>query len=75
MPPCSPIRFGCSTWQTICGRRTSGATSAQADGLVIRVEQAAILVELGSDGADHRVEIELGPDVGPRYRPAESTSP
>jgi hypothetical protein len=39
------------------------------------VEEGAVLVELGSDGADHRVEIELGPDGGPRYRPAESTSP
>jgi N,N'-diacetylchitobiose phosphorylase len=56
-------------------RRTRSATSARANGLAIRVEQGAVLVELGSDGADHRVEIELGPDAGPRYRPAESTSP
>jgi cyclic beta-1,2-glucan synthetase len=83
--PCIPAQWpgfsleyrvpGSGARYRIVVRRTSGATSAQADGLVIRVEQGAILVELGSDGADHRVEIELGPDVGPRYRPAESTSP
>jgi len=56
-------------------RRTPGATSARADGLGVRVEQGAVLVELASDGKEHRVEIELGPDVGPSYRPAESTSP
>ena len=56
-------------------RRTIGATSARAEGLVTRVEEGAVLVDLGSDGADHRVEIELGPDAGPRYRSAESTSP
>jgi len=56
-------------------RRTSGATSARAEGTVTRVEQGAVLVELSSDGGDHRVEIELGPDGGPRYRPSESTSP
>ena len=56
-------------------RRSSGATSARAQGLVTRVEGGAVLVELGSDRGHHRVEIELGPDAGPRYRPAESTSP
>jgi N,N'-diacetylchitobiose phosphorylase len=56
-------------------RRTGGPTRARADGLVTRVEQGAVLVELGSDAGHHRVEIELGPDAGPRYRPAESASP
>ena len=56
-------------------RRTEGATRARGNGLAVRVEQGAVLVELGSDGGDRRVELELGPDAGPRYRPAESTSP
>jgi cellobiose phosphorylase len=56
-------------------KRTAGATTARGAGLLIRVEEGAVLVELRSDGGAHRVDVELGPDVGPRYRPAESASP
>ena len=68
-------RPGSGARYRIVVRRTGNPTSARADGLVVRVERGAVLVELGSEGADHLVEIELGPDAGPRYRPAESTSP
>ena len=68
-------RPGTGACYRIVVRRTGSATSARAEGLVVRVEQGAVLVELGSDGQDHRIEIELGPDAGPRYRPAESASP
>jgi len=56
-------------------KRTEGATAARGEGLLIRVEEGEVLVELRSDGGAHRVDIQLGPDVGPRYRPAESVAP
>ena len=55
--------------------RSGGLTGARSEGLLVRVEAGAVLVELRSDGGTHRVDVELGPDVGPRYRPAPSTSP
>ncbi len=56
-------------------KRTGGATAARGEGLLVRVEEGAVLVELRSDGGTHRVDVDLGPDAGPRYRPAASASP
>ena len=54
-------------------RRTRGATVVRAPGLEARVADGAVLVALTRDGASHRVEVDLGTDVGTGYRP--STSP
>ncbi len=56
-------------------KRTGGVTAARGEGLLVRVEEGAVLVELRSDGGTHRVDVDLGPDAGPRYRPAASASP
>ncbi len=50
--------------------RTAGPTAARGSGLVVRVTDGVVRVELRSDGGVHRVEVELGNDAGPRYRPS-----
>jgi cyclic beta-1,2-glucan synthetase len=64
-----------STRYHIIVTRTEGATTARGEGLRLHVEDGSVLVELRSDGRTHRVHVDLGPDAGPRYRPAPSTSP
>ncbi|HEX7023638.1 MAG TPA: hypothetical protein VF187_02375, partial [Gemmatimonadales bacterium] len=56
-------------------RRTERATAGRAEGLRVSVRDGAVLVELRSDGERHRVDVDLGPDAGPRYRSAASASP
>ena len=83
--PCIPADWpGFSVWYRlpdgrtryhILVNRTVGATTARGEGLLVRVEDGAVLVELRFDEGSHRVHVDLGPDAGPRYRPAESTSP
>jgi cyclic beta-1,2-glucan synthetase len=53
-------------------RRTAGATVVRAPGLAARVEDGAVRVALAGDGARHRVEVDLGADVGTHYRPSEA---
>jgi cellobiose phosphorylase len=66
-PGRSPVR--------IVVRRTGGATSARGEGMEVRVVDGAVLVELPADGSQRLVEVSLGPDAGPRYRPAPSEAP
>lgn len=51
-------------------RRSGGMTVARAAGLDVRVANGAVRVELRSDGGTHGVEVELGADAVPRYRPS-----
>jgi N,N'-diacetylchitobiose phosphorylase len=50
--------------------RTTGVTAAHAAGLEVQVEDGAVRVGLRSDGGTHQIEVELGSDAGPRYRPS-----
>jgi cyclic beta-1,2-glucan synthetase len=57
----------------IAVRRARGETST-VTGAHARVEDGALILPLVSDLAIHRIEIELGTDVGPRYRPSAMES-
>jgi cellobiose phosphorylase len=48
-------------------RRGGGAAAARVDGAPAAVTGGAVLIPLARDGAEHRVEVTLGTDVGPRY--------
>jgi cyclic beta-1,2-glucan synthetase len=50
-------------------RRNKGQTTTVA-GSNARLEDGALILPLVPDLATHHIEIELGTDVGPRYRPA-----
>ena len=50
-------------------RRVGRASSAKCPGLDVRVDNGAVLIELRQDGGRHRVDVDLGDDVGPQYRP------
>lgn len=78
--PCLPAAWpGFSVWYRlpdgvtryeIVVRRAAGATVVRAAGIAARVEDGAVVVALVGDGASHRVEVDLGVDVGTRYRPS-----
>lgn len=44
-------------------------TIAALDGTLLAVAGGAVTIPLLSDGAEHRVEVNLGKDVGPAYHP------
>ena len=81
--PCIPAEWpGYAVWYRlpdgrtkyeITVRRVAGSTTARAAGLTVRVEDDAVLVELRQDGGSHRIEVDLGDDAGPRYRPRLGT--
>ena len=50
-------------------QRTSASTSVQVTGLDAHVADGAVRVPLIADGRTHRVNIELGDDINPSYRP------
>ncbi|HEV8196853.1 MAG TPA: hypothetical protein VGP87_09460 [Gemmatimonadales bacterium] len=50
-------------------RRGAGLTVARATGLDPVVVHGAVRVALRSDGETHRIEVDLGADAVPRYRP------
>ncbi|HEX6534189.1 MAG TPA: hypothetical protein VF041_06305 [Gemmatimonadaceae bacterium] len=55
-------------YEIVVRRAAEGApTTARADGGALGVEEGAVVIPLHSDGATHRVEVELGRDVGARY--------
>ena len=49
--------------------RVDGPTSVRAAGLDARVGDGAVHLPLISDGQEHHIEIALGADLAPRYRP------
>jgi cyclic beta-1,2-glucan synthetase len=53
--------------------RGGGATEATLDGERASVEDGAVRVQFPRDGGTHRVVVQLGDDVGPRYRPSPRT--
>jgi cyclic beta-1,2-glucan synthetase len=55
------------TTYEILVRRTNGETTS-VTGAQARVEDGALIFPIVPDGSIHRVDIELGADVGPRYR-------
>jgi len=81
--PCVPAEWpGYSVWYRLPDgrtryeirvRRVAGSTTARATSLEARVEDGAVLVELRQDGGSHRIEVDLGDDVGPQYRPRLGT--
>jgi cyclic beta-1,2-glucan synthetase len=50
-------------------QRANGPTSVHAAGLDAHVGDGAVRLPLISDGQEHRIEIALGGDLAPRYRP------
>jgi cyclic beta-1,2-glucan synthetase len=54
-------------------RRAKGETT-MATGAGARLENGALILPLVADLATHHIEIELGTDVGPRYRPSAMES-
>jgi N,N'-diacetylchitobiose phosphorylase len=78
--PCIPVEWpGFSvryrlpdgrTRYDISVRRSGGMTAVRAAGLEVGVANGAVRVELRSDAGAHMVEVELGNDAAPRYRPA-----
>ncbi len=52
-------------------RRGADRTLVPSEG---RVEDGAVVIDVIADGRAHRIEIELGADVGPRYRAAEGAA-
>jgi N,N'-diacetylchitobiose phosphorylase len=81
--PCVPAEWpGYAVWYRLPDgrtryeirvRRVAHSTTARARGLEVRVEDGEVLVELRQDGGSHRIEVDLGDDVGPRYRPRLGT--
>jgi N,N'-diacetylchitobiose phosphorylase len=63
---CLPDR---KTRYDITVRRVDGPTSVRAAGLDVRVGDGAVHLPLIRDGHEHRIEIALGGDLAPRYRP------
>jgi len=49
--------------------RIAAATRATLDGEPLRPVDGAVLAPIVRDGKTHRLEVALGEDVGPRYRP------
>ncbi|HSB55206.1 MAG TPA: hypothetical protein VLD58_12660 [Gemmatimonadales bacterium] len=49
-------------------------TQAALDGTALGVVDGAVRIPLSPDGRRHEVKVELGPDVGPRYRPSTAPS-
>jgi cyclic beta-1,2-glucan synthetase len=82
--PCVPrawpgftIRYrvpGTETSYRITVRQGSSPTQAVLDGTAIGVVDRAVRIPLSPDGRRHEVKVELGPDVGPRYRPSAAPS-
>ncbi|MFN8650803.1 MAG: hypothetical protein U0133_02725 [Gemmatimonadales bacterium] len=62
-----------TTYRISVKRGDSSATRATVDGSALGVLDGAVRIPLLPDGRRHEVKVELGPDVGPRYRP--STAP
>jgi cyclic beta-1,2-glucan synthetase len=62
---------GGTTYQLVVSRAARGATTVRVDDADggATVEDGAVVLPLRRDGAAHRVEVALGADVGPRYRP------
>ncbi|HYD52052.1 MAG TPA: hypothetical protein VEA99_05475 [Gemmatimonadaceae bacterium] len=52
--------------------RDAGATRATLDDVDVPIVDGAVRVPLPRDGTTHRVLVQLGDDVGPRYRPSRS---
>lgn len=65
---------GATTYHFEVRAGTGGESTATLDGAPLAVADGAVMVPLRRDGAEHRVEVTLGPDVGPRYEPAEGGS-
>jgi cyclic beta-1,2-glucan synthetase len=55
-------------------RAGADASLARQAGARLTVMDGAIIIPLVRDGGRHEVEIELGPDVGPRYAPHPSAA-
>jgi N,N'-diacetylchitobiose phosphorylase len=81
--PCVPAEWpGFAVWYRLPDgrtryeirvRRVAHSTTVRATGLEVRVDDGDVLVELRQDGGSHRIEVDLGDDVGPRYRPRLGT--
>jgi hypothetical protein len=54
-------------------RRAKGETT-MATGAGARLENGALILPLVADLATHHIEVELGTDVGPHYRPSAMES-
>ncbi len=63
---------GVTRYELVVRRVNGAATAVGSPELTPRVEGGAVKLSLVSDGAVHRVEIDLGSDVGTRYRPSAS---
>jgi N,N'-diacetylchitobiose phosphorylase len=61
-----------STSYEIVVRRGGERTQVRSGALAARVEDGAVLIPLVQDGAGHRVEIDCGADLAPRYRARRS---
>jgi cellobiose phosphorylase len=83
--PCVPrewpgftIRYrvpGTETSYRISVKQGGGSpTQATLDGAALTVVDGALRIPLSPDGRRHDVKVELGPDVGPRYRPSTAPS-
>jgi cyclic beta-1,2-glucan synthetase len=57
------------SWYDIRVTRVDGPTSVRAAGLDARVADDTVHLPLIRDGQEHRIEISLGADLAPRYRP------
>jgi N,N'-diacetylchitobiose phosphorylase len=60
---------GATVYDIEVRNRRAGDTCATLDGEPIGVAEGAVVVPLSRDGREHRVEVELGSDVRPRYEP------
>ncbi|MES2306271.1 MAG: glycosyl transferase [Gemmatimonadota bacterium] len=63
---------GEGTRYRIVVRRSAGSTTVQSTTSPTRVTDGAVIIDLVRDGREHPVEIDLGDDVGTRYRPSAS---
>ena len=61
---------GCTSYEIVVRRGAArGETRARLDGVAAEVRDGAVVVPIAHDGAAHRLTVELGDDVGPRYTP------